>query len=525
MSYQKQNFANGEVLTAAQLNHIENGIADVESTANTTNGVVDKIIDPTLSLSGKAADAAKVGEKLEENAKLVKENEESKLDKRKELNQIDFNVEDGVINTRKQIYSADIYKHCVIDDVKSGKYVISCFSVNSDYVGSFIEKEGQNTIVLFSDNATAHVREIITIPEIYNNCKVYINGRTDKQMIELFEASNEPSEVFWDEYSGLKSSVEELRDKRCFSKIGVHLKDDESCDVFLHNYEENRDMIVQISKKGINSLPDITRIGSVENKGDEVLVDLAELTIRQITGGTTDYLSPSVVYAVNDLDGDFPDMISGKYTGGWHGYNNASQNVEPTARNISYKVFCDEKPILINGKKRGNSCVVDIVNRVQASNTEKSDGSGREVIEQHFRLLIDKDFIIQVCGEITALEDVHYQLYFGVSLLHTMPENVFFVGSRINRSGQSISTVNHSGDKFCTSIKQIGENDTLEMGIDTTVDLGTQYANLEKNSFIMSSSKSYAVLINCDGNDSNRLSLKKGEKVFWKGYYKCYPTV
>ena len=62
MSYQKQNFANGEVLTAAQLNHIENGIADVESIANETKTFVDKIIDPTLSVSGKAADAAKVGE-------------------------------------------------------------------------------------------------------------------------------------------------------------------------------------------------------------------------------------------------------------------------------------------------------------------------------------------------------------------------------------------------------------------------------------------------------------------------------
>lgn len=36
MSYQKQNFANGEVLTAAQLNHIENGIVDLESNANTS---------------------------------------------------------------------------------------------------------------------------------------------------------------------------------------------------------------------------------------------------------------------------------------------------------------------------------------------------------------------------------------------------------------------------------------------------------------------------------------------------------
>ena len=57
MSYQKQNFANGEVLTAPQLNHIEDGIVDVESAANETKTVVDNIIDPTLTLSGKAADA------------------------------------------------------------------------------------------------------------------------------------------------------------------------------------------------------------------------------------------------------------------------------------------------------------------------------------------------------------------------------------------------------------------------------------------------------------------------------------
>ena len=30
MSYQKQNFANGEVLSASQLNHIEDGIVDLE---------------------------------------------------------------------------------------------------------------------------------------------------------------------------------------------------------------------------------------------------------------------------------------------------------------------------------------------------------------------------------------------------------------------------------------------------------------------------------------------------------------
>lgn len=72
MNYQKQNFANGEVLTASQLNHIEDGIVDVESAANATKTVVDKIIDPTLSLSGKAADAAKVGEAINAESERAK---------------------------------------------------------------------------------------------------------------------------------------------------------------------------------------------------------------------------------------------------------------------------------------------------------------------------------------------------------------------------------------------------------------------------------------------------------------------
>lgn len=65
MGYQKQNFADGQVLTAPQLNHIEDGIVDVESAVNENKGVVDKIIDPTLSLSGKAADAKATGDAIQ----------------------------------------------------------------------------------------------------------------------------------------------------------------------------------------------------------------------------------------------------------------------------------------------------------------------------------------------------------------------------------------------------------------------------------------------------------------------------
>lgn len=38
MSYEKQNFTDGQVLTAAQLNHIENGIVDLEERVNQGGG-------------------------------------------------------------------------------------------------------------------------------------------------------------------------------------------------------------------------------------------------------------------------------------------------------------------------------------------------------------------------------------------------------------------------------------------------------------------------------------------------------
>lgn len=68
MGYQKQNFVSGQVLNSAHLNHIEDGIVEVES--STATSLADKVtkeefkntIDPTLSLSGKAADAKATGD-------------------------------------------------------------------------------------------------------------------------------------------------------------------------------------------------------------------------------------------------------------------------------------------------------------------------------------------------------------------------------------------------------------------------------------------------------------------------------
>lgn len=64
MSYEKQTWANGDVITANKLNHIENGI----------DAIVEMELDDTLSVAGKAADAKTVGDEIGD-LKIAFENE------------------------------------------------------------------------------------------------------------------------------------------------------------------------------------------------------------------------------------------------------------------------------------------------------------------------------------------------------------------------------------------------------------------------------------------------------------------
>ena len=67
MGYQKQNFVSGQVLNSAHLNHIEDGIVEVESSVENkaTKEDLKNTIDPTISLSGKAAEAKATGDAVQ----------------------------------------------------------------------------------------------------------------------------------------------------------------------------------------------------------------------------------------------------------------------------------------------------------------------------------------------------------------------------------------------------------------------------------------------------------------------------
>ena len=238
MSYQKQNFANGEVLTATQLNHIENGIADLESNASTSfagkadksevqanaekisaesarakaaesaiNETISTIIDPTLSLSGKAADAAKVGEAINAEAERAK-GVEGKIkedlgdvvqtDKSNNILEISaytegqyYSASSGSIRYNDNYFTVDNY----IEVEPSSSYVLS------EFIDGVFEKLLSSIIIFYDKNKkylSGGQYSTFTTPENANYIRISPEKNAIKKQL-LLEKGTEPSKI-WTPY-------------------------------------------------------------------------------------------------------------------------------------------------------------------------------------------------------------------------------------------------------------------------------------------------------------------------------------
>ena len=227
----------------------------------------------------------------------------------------------------------------------------------------------------------------------------------------------------------------------------------------------NEDLCVMIEPTVGNSLYGFSHIFKVENSG-ALNTDVANSASRDLLSIPTDMFSPYIVQAINNIDGDLQSGYENTFTGGSHQYNNSSSGSTPTARTANLKVFADGIE-LKNDFRYANCITIEFDNYIQANNTKKEDGTGREVLKEHWSIKCTTNGF-ECSNEIIALEDVKISRYYGLQT-YSLSNKTFLIGGNKAYFGENGG---YSENKKCYSVKCINDNLTICCDIDNGYGLG-----------------------------------------------------
>ena len=160
---------------------------------------------------------------------------------------------------------------------------------------------------------------------------------------------------------------------------------------------------------------------------------------------------------------------------------------------------------------------------MQANNTIKADGTGREVLKEYHELCFKNCKFIS-SGYIELLENIHidqyygYQVY-GINLSTAFNLYIRFIGAANRCAYTDISVAHDSGNADCNGIEVVGTKHSCRLTIDSSYDLGkrTMYSGI-KGCYNTQYQKAYTNLI---GGKNN---LSSGNRYYSKAMWEFYPT-
>lgn len=225
----------------------------------------------------------------------------------------------------------------------------------------------------------------------------------------------------------------------------------------------------------------------------------------------TDTHSP---YAVNTLglaDGDRTYKLS--FTGGNHSYDEITNEGSATGVTDGVVFYIDGE---CYDEYDGYASRLDIYyeNSIQASNTIRIDGSGRNVINEANFISFDGEKWNSSIT-VTALEDVAFYRYYGLQFDTVgFGDTVSFVYDDERTSEHKIGTFANSVDTDCNMIRISGGDIDVEIAV--TSDFST-CNHTSYSAFAESYKKTYFNIINAA---TIPLSLSQEETFSVEGYYK-----
>mgnify|MGYP000015534079 FL=1 len=235
----------------------------------------------------------------------------------------------------------------------------------------------------------------------------------------------------------------------------------------------------------------IKRIGELPNTSQSP----NDTSYHYLAGHDTDYIVAMRICSESNSDGDFPDFTD-KFTGGYHGYDSqTSGNYTPTMYELNKEVFANGSIMKAGESGYYDSLKIIVRNLVQGSNTEKKDGSGRNILLQEIILkcLPNKTFNIQV--NLTPLENIRFYQVNGLCAFNDF-DSIQFISSDNKSKLYPKDHVFRYQDARVDTIRQISENCFFDIFINPFFGIGTGiYNGNDYNASIESANKSYFWII------------------------------
>ena len=427
-------------------------------------------------------------------------------------------------------YAQSIAEYVILSVQPGEKYKIDGWNYSSSAPLAFVRKAGATSpkARAIYQSSAGHMSGEYTIPDGYDT--LVINGRTANYPVTVQKWAVEQKTLA--ELVAGAASKDEIEESKM-----MHVAVIENSD-YVAGSSTVKGQTIVIGQRFNNSFDAVWRIG---NKNDTInrffdlraiylaprnadgptpLTELVDLTY--LLGHETDYILPIRVKAVNNINGDFTGDEN-YFTGGFHGYgNNTSGNYSQTMREVSKKILLDGKELQPGDSLYGNRLVIEVINNVQASNTEKADGSGREVIQQLIRVIVEGKSEAKVEVEWTALEDVD------VNTLHCFGQyfdftNVRFVGSSTRRGVYTKGATVYPSDEKTNLIRCYDNTYAFEVGMDNGYGLGDgQCREGVRNAFMTNASKGYFNVLRDDGTP---IRLESGDMVAYRGRFRLSPVL
>jgi len=218
-------------------------------------------------------------------------------------------------------------------------------------------------------------------------------------------------------------------------------------------------------------------------------------TPTELYHSSSDCFGPFRIKALSNIDGD--DVDSNNFTGGSHQYNNGITGSTPTARLGNVEIRVDGVRVeSFQGAFREFEMIWEAF--VQANNTRKSDGTGREVLKEIITLkYIGGEFLCRT--ELVPLEDISIYRWYGYQTCGYNPGNPPSIGDYwyyVNATNRELNNAK-SGNKDAVGMVAWTDDFHQEMWIDPSIDLGKRFFVTDNidNGIFRDGSKAYFMIV------------------------------